>query len=281
MIVSQLCIYPIKSCQGIQLETAEITAKGMLWDREMMIISQRGKFLTQRQFPQLAKVQVELCNDSLTISVSDRSLKPLTFTPTLIGETRDVEIWGDFTTAIDQGDAVAQWFHQVLELENTKQCRLVRQSPKYERKVKQKLAGEHKNTVSFADGYPCLLTTTASLAELNRRIADTYQDASQTVSMDRFRSNIVVETDVPFEEDNWKTIEIGSIKFAMIKPCSRCIITTIDQQKGDRNSLKEPLRTLGTFRQFGEQGVMFGENIIPYHSGKIAVGDRLKVLRFR
>lgn len=281
MIVSELWIYPIKSCQGIPLKTAEVTPKGFLWDREMMIISRKGKFLTQRQFPQLAKVQIKLGNDSLTLSVSDDSLQSLTFTPSLQGEEVEVEIWSDRTTAIDQGDLVAQWFHRVLELDSSKQCRLVRQSDQYERKVNSIFAVTKQDIVSFADGYPCLLTTTASLAELNRRIMDTYQDSTLTVSMDRFRSNIVAETENPFEEDNWKTIKIGKLQFAVVKPCSRCIIPTINQQTGDRNELREPLRTLGTFRQFGEQGVMFGENMIPESSGTISVGDRVEIVAMR
>lgn len=281
MIVSELWIYPIKSCQGIPLKTAEVTPKGFLWDREMMIISRKGKFLTQRQFPQLAKVQIQLGDDSLTLSVSDDSLQSLTFTPSLQGEEVEVEIWSDRTIAIDQGDLVAQWFHQVLELDSSKQCRLVRQSDRHERKVNSIFAVTKQDVVSFADGYPCLLTTTASLAELNRRIMDTYQDSTLTVSMDRFRSNIVAETENPFEEDNWKTIKIGKLQFAVVKPCSRCIIPTINQHTGDRNELREPLRTLGTFRQFGEQGVMFGENMIPESSGSISVGDRLEVIAMR
>lgn len=281
MIVSELCIYPIKSCQRITLQTAEVTAKGLLWDREMMVVSQKGKFLTQRQFPQLAKVKVDLVNDSLTLSVSDDSLEPLSFTPTLVGEEKEVEVWGDRVTAVDQGETVAQWFHKVLELDENKQCRLVRQSPQYKRLTKQQFSQNSQDIVSFADSYPCLLTTTASLAELNRRISDMYQDSAQTVGMDRFRSNIVVTTEIPFDEDNWKNIQIGKLKFIAVKPCSRCIITTVDQQKGDLNKLKEPLRTLGTFRQFDDQGVMFGENIIPEQPGTISVGDKLEVLKIR
>jgi uncharacterized protein YcbX len=280
-MISQLCIYPIKSCQGIQLKTAKVTAKGLLWDREMMVVSQRGKFLTQRQFPQLAKVKVELADDSLTLSVCDGLMMPLTFTPTLQGREIAVEIWHDRTIAIDQGDRVAHWFHQVLELDTTKQCRLVRQSPQYERKIPKKLWENQFDLVSFADGYPCLLTTTASLQELNRRIVDIYQDSSKIVGMDRFRSNIVVETEIPFDEDNWKTVRIGKVEFRIAKPCSRCIMTTIDQETSDRDKLKEPLRTLGTFRQFSEQGVMFGENMIPQHFGTLSIGDRLEVLAVR
>jgi uncharacterized protein len=281
MIVSELWIYPIKSCQGIQLQSTKVTAKGLLWDREMMVISQRGKFLTQRQFPQLAKVQVELVNDSLTLSMSDRSLEPLTFTPSFQGEEIEVEVWSDRLIAIDQGDLVAQWFHQVLELDESKQCRLVRQSPQHERKVNSIFALAKQDIVSFADGYPCLLTTTASLAELNRRILETYQDSALTVSMDRFRSNIVATTEIPFEEDNWKIINIGTLPFAVVKPCSRCIIPTINQQTGIRNEIKEPLRTLGTFRQFGGQGVMFGENMIPQSEGIINIGDRIEIITLR
>lgn len=281
MIVSELCIYPIKSCQGIKLRTAEVTAKGLKWDREMMLVSHKGKFLTQRQFPQLAKVKVELSDGSITLTTVDASLEPLAFNPTLEGTTQEVAIWRDNTTAVDQGDRVADWFQRLLELDDAKKCRLVRQSPQYQREVSRKLEANVPNTVSFADGYPCLLTTSASLQDLNRRIEETHQEAAPVIGMDRFRSNIVVETTEAFAEDRWKTLQIGAIKFGVVKPCSRCIVTTIDQKKGDRNDLKEPLRTLGTFRQLGEQGVMFGENMIPYSEGTISVGDRLEVLEMR
>ena len=283
MIVSELCIYPIKSCQGIKLATVEVTKKGLLWDRELMLVSQKGKFLTQRQFPQLAKVQVTLEDQSLTLAVEDHSLdlEPITFTPTFEGQEMEVKLWQDETIAIDQGDRVAKWFHRVLELDEARQCRLVRQSPQHKRQVRHKINLDQQSTVSFADGYPCLLTTTASLAELNHRIKDIYDDESQLVSMDRFRANIVIESDLAFDEDNWRTITIGNLKFAVVKPCSRCIIATVDQNNGKLNELKEPLRTLGTFRQFGDQGVLFGENIIPYQAGRISVGDKLVVISVR
>ncbi|MDJ0575036.1 MAG: MOSC domain-containing protein [Xenococcaceae cyanobacterium MO_234.B1] len=280
MIVSELWIYPIKSCQGIKLQQAEVTSKGFVWDREMMVISQRGKFLTQRQFPQLAKVQVAIAENTISLSLQDNSIEPITFIPTLQGQETEVEIWRDHTIAIDQGDQVAEWFHQVLELQPEKQCRLVRQSPQYIRPVNPKIAPD-PTPVSFADGYPVLITTTASLKELNRRITETYQDPELIVPMNRFRPNIVVETELPFDEDNWKLVQVGEIKFAVVKPSSRCIITTVDQQTGNVNRLKEPLRTLGTFRQFGEQGVMFGENMIPQNTGIVNVGDKLQILAVR
>lgn len=281
MIVSELYVYPIKSCQGIKLQQAEVTAKGFRWDREMMVISRRGKFLTQRQFPQLAKAQITLIGDRISLSTEDNSLPTLSFTPSLEGEEIAVEIWRDNTTAIDQGDELAAWFHKLLELDPNKECRLVRQSAKHIRKVRHKLSVNKGNPVSFADGYPFLLTATASLAELNRRIAEIYQEAAPIITMNHFRPNIVVETENAFEEDNWKIIQLGDLKFAVVKPCSRCIITTIDQKNGIKNNLKEPLRTLGSFRQFGDQGVMFGENMMPYKEGILKVGDTLDILEVR
>ncbi len=283
MIVSELCIYPIKSCQGIKLATVEVMKKGLLWDRELMVVSKKGNFLTQRQFPQLAKVQVTLQDQSLTLAVADPSLglDPITFTPTFEGQELEVKLWQDTTVGIDQGDRLAKWFHRVLELDESRQCRLVRQSPRHKRQVRHKVNLDQQSPVSFADGYPCLLTTTASLAELNHRIKDTYDDESQLVSMDRFRANIVIENDLAFDEDSWRTIKIGDLKFAVVKPCSRCIIATVDQHSGDLNEWKEPLRTLGTFRQFGDQGVLFGENIIPYKVGTISVGDKLEIVSVR
>ena len=279
MIVSELYVYPIKSCQGIKLKQAEVTSKGFLWDRELMVVTRRGKFLTQRQFPQLAKAQITLDGDRISLSTEDNSLEILTFTPSLEGAEIAVEIWRDNTVAIDQGDEVAAWFHRLLELDKNKECRLVRQSAI--RNIRHKLSFKEENPVSFADGYPFLLTATASLAELNRRLVETYEEAAPTIPMNHFRPNIVVETATAFEEDNWKVIQLGDIKFAVVKPCSRCIITTIDQKKGTKNPLKEPLRTLGSFRQFGDQGVMFGENMVPYSEGILKVGDKLEILEVR
>jgi hypothetical protein len=275
MIVSELYIYPIKSCQGIKLDRAEVLEKGFVWDREMMVVTSRGKFLTQRQYPQLAKVRVSLIGEEVSLEVEDNSISPITFTATTIGNEIEVEIWDDKTTAIDQGDEVARWFNEVLALSRDKQCRLVRQSPRHPRNT------QSNKPVNFADGYPYLMAATASLAELNQRIVEIHQQPSQAISMNRFRPNIVIETQQPFIEDTWRKIQIGEIVFNSIKPCSRCIMTTIDQQSGVKNELREPLRTLGTFRQFGEQGVLFGEEMIPRNAGIVNVGDQLEVLELR
>lgn len=281
MIVSKLFIYPLKSCQGIELEQAQVNIKGFDWDREMMLVSGSGKFITQRQFPQLAKVTVEIVEQNISLNTSDGTLSPLSFTPTSTGATMEVEIWRDRILAIDQGNNVAQWFHQLLNLEVGKVCRLVRQSATHVRLLDKKYPSDNYNPITFADNYPVMLTATASLEELNQRIVDIHKQQQQDIPMNRFRPNIVLETVEPFIEDTWSIIKIGDIKFTVVKPCSRCIVTTIDQEQGEKNKLKEPLNTLGTFRQFGEQGVLFGENMIPQNEGTIKVGDRLQIIETR
>lgn len=281
MIVSKLCVYPLKSGQGIELRQAQVQTKGFVGDREMMLIAGNGKFITQRQFPQLAKIQVSMSGQSVTLQVADHSLPPITFMATLQGTLIEVEIWGDRLLAIDQGNEVAQWFRQFLNLPEDKTCRLVRQSADHIRLLEKKYPSDEDQPLSLADNYPVMLTATASLIELNQRIMEIHQQRSQAIPMNRFRPNVVIETAEPFIEDCWKLIQIGEVQFKMAKPCSRCIITTIDQANGDKNSLKEPLNTLGTFRQLSEQGVMFGVNMIPQTEGIIQVGDRLEILEIR
>ncbi|MGK7955951.1 MAG: MOSC domain-containing protein [Crocosphaera sp.] len=271
MIISDLFIYPLKSCQGIRVDQAQVTPKGFAWDREFMLVDDHGNFLTQREYPKLATVQVLFSGDFISLSVQDAHLPPLLFQPSFTGLEIDVNIWGTATTAIDQGSEVAQWFKNLLHLE--KNCHLVRQSPKYPRLVDQKFAVRGNDSVSFADGYPFLLTTTASLAKLNQKIIEFYPDNVQKVTMNRFRPNIVVHTDQPFIEFNWKFIQFDEVIFDIVKPCSRCLITTIDQFSGKRNHLQEPLKTLSQF-QFNGESLIFGVQMIPRNLGFIKVGSR-------
>lgn len=281
MIVSELCVYPLKSAQGIVRQQVQVTPKGFLWDRELMLISGSGKFITQRQFPQLAQVQVTIEGQNITLSLENQQLPSFSFDSTGDGSLIDIEIWGERLLAIDQGDSVAQWFHQLLNLSADKVCRLVRQSPAHIRLLAKKYPNDDDQPLGFADNSPVMLTATASLAELNQRIVEIHQQQSQAISMNRFRPNVVIDTIEPFMEDGWSLIQIGEVQFQMLRPCSRCIITTVDQQQGVKNQLKEPLNTLGTFRQLSERGVMFGVNMIPQNEGVITIGDRLQVLQTR
>ena len=279
MIVSELSVYPVKSCQGIYLDRAEVTSSGFLLDREMMLVSGTGKFITQRQFPQLAKVRVEVIEQNIILS-TDGEMSPLTLPLNLIGTAIAVEIWGERLEAIDLGEVAANWFHRFLNLDKNKICRLVKRSPEHQRIVKQKYLSEANIPITFVDNYPIMLTATASLVELNQRIAEIHLSQKQAISMNCFRPNIVIETTEPFIEDSWSIIQIGEIGFKVAKPCSRCIITTINRE-GQKNKLKEPLNTLGTFRQLSEQGVIFGVHLVPLNEGTIRISDRLEVLETR
>lgn len=269
MIIQNLFIYPIKSCRGISLTETEVTPKGFLWDRELMIVDSQGKFITQRVVPQLATVEVKINDNCLELSAPDQQV--FSFEPTTNGPEMPVEIWRDHTIAIDQGQEVASWLQKAL---NFPDCRLVRQSPEHIRPVNPNYAKSNDKPVSFADGYPVLIAATASLAELNRRLVATYQDETAAIPMSRFRPNAVIETTSAFVEGNWQKIKIGAVELALVKPCDRCIVTTTDQTTGTRNQLGEPLKTLATFRKF-PGGLMFGENAMPLNSGVIKIGDTL------
>ena len=286
MIVSQLYIYPLKSGREVELQQAEVETKGLLWDREFMLVSGSGKFITQRQFPELAKVKVKINrhneqNINITLELENNTFETFNFNSSLSNPLIEVEIWGDRILAVDQGDEVANWFHRYLKLSSDRACRLVRQSPEYIRSLARKDFIYEARPIGLADSSPVMLTTTASLAELNQRIMEIHLSQAMTIKMNRFRPNIVVETIEPFAEDNWSLIQIGSVRFKITKPCTRCIIANIDQQLGIKDRSKEPLNTLGTFRQLSEKGVIFGVNMLPQNEGTIATGDRLEVLQTR
>lgn len=282
MILRDLWIYPIKSCRGIKLGEAKVIPQGLVGDRTLMLVDHRGKFVSQRTYPQLARVKVDWLEDGLILSELDPNLgiigQQFLFQPSLKGEEIAVEIWRDRTIAIDQGDQVSRWFHQVLNLDQNQQIRLVKQSPAHLRAIDSNYAIQRDQPVSFADGYPLLLTNKASLQDLNHRLQQVYPQSDIEIPMNRFRPNLVIDTDQPFVEDQWRQIRIGSVKFASVKPCSRCVVITVDQTTGTRDSQQEPLRTLQTFRQFSNQQIMFGMNLIPLNIGTIKSGDLVKIL---
>jgi hypothetical protein len=274
MQVSGLFIYPIKSCRGIALERVTVTPKGFAYDREFMLVDGQGTFLTQRQYPRLATIQVSLNPTHLQLTAENHHpfALPLTFS----GIEKSVTVWRDRAIALDQGDEVAEWFQRVLGLDQS--VRLVRQSPDHPRPVDPKFRPRPDSTVSFADGFPILVTNTASLAELNQRIQ---ANQGQPVGMDRFRPNLVIHTDQPFAESDWQRLAIAQVALDLVKPCSRCVVTTTDQHTGDRHEgsgLAEPLATLSQFRNLPGQGILFGENAVPQTLGEITLGDRVTVL---
>lgn len=278
MKIKELIFYPIKSCRGIHLSSAQIGEKGLsnsnnslYYDRTFMIVDESGKFITQRQHPQLARVIVTIDGEKITLSFDNSSMDSITFTPQNQSNTVEVQVWGDRTLAIDQGKEVAQWFQEILSVKN---CRLVKQNDYNIRAINPQYSTQSNQPVSFADGFPYLLTNTASLAYLNQKLEEKYPHQQQQISMDRFRPNIVMETDTPFIEDTWENITLGEIKFKIVKPCSRCKITTTNQITGTVNPLNEPLKTLRTFRNIPQQGIMFGQNMIALNHGELTIDNK-------
>lgn len=180
-----------------------------------------------------------------------------------VGPTSRVQIWDDECAAVSEGGDAARWFSQHLDIS----ARLVRMAGDDARPLGSSTAqpGDH---VSFADGFPFLLLSTASLHDLNRRL-------SLPVPMDRFRPNIVIDGCGPHAEDDWNRIMIGEVSFRFAKPCARCVITTVDQASGERG--REPLRTLSTYRTVEGQ-VLFGQNLVHEGRGVVQVGDSVGVL---
>lgn len=272
--VSELAIYPVKSCGVLHPEQAELDARGFRDDRRWMIVrdtpNARGQFVTLREYPPMALIQPSLQIDTITLDMPGYSA--LTLPRDLDGPRISVEVWNDTCSAIDMGDGAAAWVSRALGVD----LRLVRQADDEQRAVSMKYTNE-ASEVSFADGYPLLIISTASLDDLNDRLLAKGADA---LPMGRFRPNIVV-TGVPaFAEDTWKRIRIGGIEMEVAKPCARCVATTVDPATGTVPDSDEPLRTLATFRRGVGGGVMFGQNVIHRGLGHINVGDTVEVLTY-
>ncbi|MBX9724535.1 MAG: MOSC domain-containing protein, partial [Candidatus Obscuribacterales bacterium] len=221
-----------------------------------------GTVLTQREYPALSLVNPQIVDDSRLI-LSAPGKEDFQFKLAKSGSQMSCSLWGDESLSVDQGDDVAAWFSSLLKVE----CRLLSMADDFVRAVDPDYAtGEQE--VGFADGFPFLLISEASLNDLNDKL-------EFPVPMNRFRPNIVVSGCAPFAEDKWKSIRISGVVFDLVKPCARCVMVTIDQDHAVLS--KEPLRTLAAYRKV-DQKVMFGQNLVHHSSGCIRVGDQLEIL---
>ena len=261
--VSALNFYPVKSCRGTALFEAVIGARGIVGDRSFMLVNGDGRFLSQRESARMALIDPRLTEEVLSLAAPGQ--ETLSIPVRARGERREVTVWRDRCDAVDQGDAAAEWASDFLGVS----CRLVRIADDAVRAVDRDFAVSDGDQVAFADGYPFLLTTEESLADLNGRM-------SEALPMNRFRPNVVLSGVEPFAEDGWRRIRIGEIIFAVVKPCARCAITTTDQATAERG--KEPLQTLATYRQVPGKGVMFGQNLIHQSTGVIRVGSPVELI---
>jgi len=264
--LSEINIYPIKSTRGISLQQAQVQARGIEWDRRWMLVDSNAKFITARSFPRLAMVSTAFAGETLRVSAPGR--EPLSLSLEDIGPGDQlVDIWRDRCPGSVVSSQANAWFSDWLETD----CRLVRLSDQDQRLV-DSAYGQPGDQVSLADGYPLLIIGEASLRDLNQRL-------QQPVSMARFRPNLVVSTDEPYIEDSWRHIRLGETEFELVKPCSRCVFTTIDPDTGKKHPTLEPLRTLGSYRRHPEGGVFFGQNAIPRRLGALTLDSEVEVLR--
>ncbi len=273
--VSGLFSYPIKGCRAIEHTSATVLASGLRHDREWMLVDARqtpAQFMSQRECPLMATIGVTTLDTGEIVLTSSDSDSLVVSAPAQSALLK-VKVWNHETVAQDAGDAVARWSARKLGLPAS-QVRLVRFHPEMRRDCNRLYAGDTNAHTFFADGYPVLLANTASLQDLNVRIA---RSGSNTLPMNRFRPNIVLDGLPAWEEDHLDTITIGDVILKLVKPCVRCQVTTTDQGSGSRLS-DEPLHTLGTFRnnpEFG--GVTFGWNAVVLAEGVISNSDAARM----
>ncbi|OOG75194.1 MOSC domain-containing protein [Algoriphagus sp. A40] len=259
LIVQDIFIYPIKSLGGIRLSEAIVEEKGFRYDRRWMLVDEEGVFVTQREYPQLALLEVTLGKDVLVVSHKMDQEKSVRIPFELaVGPELMVTIWDDQVLAKTVDPELDQWFSDFLGF----RVSLVMMPESTHRKVNPKYA-VHSESVSFADGMPYLLIGQESLNDLNSRLEN-------QVPMNRFRPNIVFSGGSPYLEDSLSKIKIGELEFQIVKPCARCVMTTVDQEHGVKG--KEPLKTLSTYRTLNGK-VYFGQNVVALQSGKIRIGD--------
>jgi hypothetical protein len=261
--LSSLVCYPIKACRGFEVDSSHIERMGLEHDRRMMVVTPEGEFLTQRELPRLALVTPKLEDGRLTLCAPGFDSIQLAIQSS--GTPWLVNIWkSEGVHAIDQGNEAAQWSSDWLGTS----VRLVHFANGYIRRVNEKYVVSPDDHTGFADGYPILLTSEESLSDLNSRL-------EAPVPMNRFRPNIVVKGCEPFAEDRWKRIRIGKVELAVVKPCARCVVTTIDKETLEQG--KEPLKTLGRYCRH-ELGAIFGQNVIPLNEGSVRPGMNVEVL---
>ncbi|NAW35351.1 MOSC N-terminal beta barrel domain-containing protein [Halomonas alimentaria] len=274
MKITQLNIYPVKSLGGIALDTAELTAEGLAWDRRWMVVDDVGRFVTQRQLPTMARIRVHLEADALVLSHPE--VAPLRV-PLAVGALPriPVYVWEDRCEALDEGVEARDWLSDVLGDWRGSGLRLVRFAPEQRRAVEPHyLAPGERAHTGFADGYPLLVVSEGSLDEMNRRLAAKGLDP---VPMSRFRPSLVVDHATPFAEDGWDTLAAadGAWRLGLRKPCQRCKITTVDQHSGEIAVPGEPLRTLVEMNTRAAPGGYFGQNaiVLEGEGARLSVGD--------
>ena len=258
--LKSLTLYPIKSCGGIALQEAEVTQYGLahhgIRDREWMVVDPEGNLLTQREYPVMALIVPQVAGEVLEVRAPGAALTlPISSTSLDHAPTLDVRVWDDFVQAWDCGSEAAAWFTGVLGTP----CRLVRFHAQGKRLASAKWTGERAVPTLFADGFPMLVVSEASLEDLNQKLLAQGREA---LPMNRFRPNVVIDGIEAFEEDYAATIQIGAACLQPVKPCARCPMPSVDQATGSFGP--DPLDILQSYRAnpLVDGGITFGMNAI-------------------
>ncbi|GAA2151657.1 MOSC domain-containing protein [Kitasatospora kazusensis] len=285
-----LHVYPLKSAYRLSPESAQVEPWGLTGDRRWMLADETGRVVTQRDEPALGRLRVMPSPDgSLTVTAPDGSRLEVVAPSARAGaEVVDASVFASTFTAAVADKEAADWFSERFG-ERFGPLRLLHLDDPLSRAVDPEFAGPG-DTVSMADGYPLLLATTASLTALNTLIAEDHPDDERKAAalpMERFRPNLVVTGTEAWAEEGWRRIRVGEVTFRVAKPCGRCVVTTTDQETGERRG-PEPLRALGRHRRFGKR-LVFGQHLIPERPahperpagdllGTVRIGDEVTVL---
>lgn len=269
MQVASLWIHPVKSCRACSVDRAELEEAGFRHDRRWMIVDAAGRFVSQRDQPDLATVSVTVMGDHLALTRNGHAALALPLDPGPDAPPQRVTVWDDAVDARRASPDAATWLRATLGLEGD----IVWMPPESARAVDPTYARPH-DRVSFADGFPLLVSSSSSLDALNAHLA-------QPVPMERFRPNIVVSGSEAFAEDRWSALRVGTVRCQAVKACARCVIVNTDPWTGARSL--EPLKTLSAFRT-RDSKVYFAQNVI--HSREsigqwVAVGDEVVVESWR
>lgn len=280
--LASIHIYPLKAGRAVDLAESAVEPWGLAGDRRWLVVDAAGRFVSQREEPELARVIAAYPAAGAAQAAAGRPLRTEAITLAAPGhpplkvrmpwadddtEMVPVTVWESRVCAAAAGKEADDWLGRLLD----RDVRLVYLDDPRRREVDQDY-GDPGDRVSFADGYPLLLTSAGSLEALGGWLAE---DGHPPVPMNRFRPSVVVTGTPAWAEDGWRRIRIGAVTFRVVKPCGRCLVTTIDQTTAERG--RQPLELLGRRRRFGQQ-LVFGQNMIPDAPGSIRVGDPIEVL---
>ncbi|MQW88453.1 MOSC domain-containing protein [Sinorhizobium saheli] len=271
MEVIGINIHPLKSGRAVPQTAVKVNLDGLAGDRRFMLVEPDGRFITQRELQALAQVEARHADGGVHLRMNGEELS-VRFDP---DRRLDVRVWSSDVNAAVADDAanaaLSGWFGRPVKL--------VHMDEAAERFVGAEWAGTAA-PVGFADGFPVLITTTGSLADLNRTLVEKGQEP---VGMERFRTNILIDCQEPWEEDLWESLEIAGIAFDLVKPCARCIMTTQDQVTGERIG-GNPIQGLAEKRMSADRrvaGVLFGWNAVPRGEGTVRLGDEARIIHRR